>query len=417
MKAAILAIGDEIQMGQVVNSNAAYMSSTLTNLGIAVVVHSTVGDDVQDIVNELRRLCSIADIVLCTGGLGPTHDDRTKDALLVYYSDSLVQHEPTQNRIRELVTRSGRALTDINAAQALVPSRCIVLENHLGTAPGMLFDENDDIVVSLPGVPDEMKALMSAKVIPYIKRKIDIERLERWEYQVLSVAGIAESALAELIGDVTSFLGNSSLAFLPSYDRIRLRIGVVGKDVAARRQELERVKSIIVERCASYIYAYGDVSLANAVAERLISTAETLSVAESCTGGLLASELTSIPGSSIWFKGGVVSYANSAKTDVLGVHLETITEYGAVSEQVAEEMAIGICNRMKTTYGVSVTGVAGPGGGTRAKPVGTVWIGVLSPNGIRSHLHHFGGNRNVVRSRSVAAALIMLWKVLNDTGN
>jgi len=264
-------------------------------------------------------------------------------------------------------------------------------------------------VVSMPGVPREMKAIMVDEVLPRIRERVDLEEGETRSYRTLLTTGIAESNLADLIGEPSEFLGTSTLAFLPNLQGVRLRIGALGRSTEEREAEQERIARILYERAGRFVFGEGAITLSEAVGQRLKERGETVSVAESCTGGLLGGAITDIPGSSTWFPGGVISYANQVKVDQVGVRQETLEAVGAVSEDVARQMAEGIRQRMGTTWGIGITGVAGPGGGSEDKPVGTVWIGLSGPKGTRAVRFQFGEERRSNRERSVGAALGMLW--------
>lgn len=405
----MITIGDELLIGQVVNRNAAWISEQCTEVGARVVAHSVVGDDADDLIVEIERLGSRCAMLLLTGGLGPTHDDITKWVLRSMAKDTMVVHEPWLEHLREWMARRGREVTPRNAGQAEVPSQAIVLHNPVGTAPGLLMTISGTIVVSMPGVPREMKAIMENEVLPRIRERVDLEEGETRSYRTLLTTGIAESNLADLIGEPSEFLGSSTLAFLPNLQGVRLRIGALGRSTAEREAEQERVAKILYERAGRFVFGEGAITLSEAVGHRLKERGETLAVAESCTGGLLGGAITDIPGSSSWFPGGVISYANEVKVEHVGVKQETLVAVGAVSEEVAGQMAEGIRSRMGTTWGIGITGVAGPGGGTEEKPVGTVWIGLCGPNGTRAVRFQFGEERRSNRERSVGAALGMLW--------
>ncbi len=411
MKVAILTIGDEICIGQIVNTNAAWMAAELTRLGIAVEQHSTIGDEDEVIRAELARLLQTADAVLITGGLGPTHDDRTKAVLTAFFDDHLVEDAATLQFLRDLLARRGLEFTERQREQALVPSRARVLTNDHGTAPGMLFETDDGkIVVSMPGVPTEMKHMMTRDVLPLLRERSAADPVNM--YRTLLSAGIAEANLADLVGEPETFLGGASLAFLPSIQGVRLRIGVRAANRAAGEEHLNTIETELKRRAGTYLYGRDDESLASKVGELLNKRGLTLAVAESCTGGLLGGAITDIAGSSAWFLGGVLSYSNEVKQAQLGVKAETLAAHGAVSRRTACEMAAGVRNLIGADLSLSVTGVAGPGGGSDEKPVGTVWIGLASAEGVVAKHFLFLKDRRVNRERSVAAALNMLMREL-----
>jgi nicotinamide-nucleotide amidase len=360
-------------------------------------------------IDRVRQQCTV---LLLTGGLGPTHDDITKDVLTSYFDDTLVEDVETTRRLTLWMQRRKRTLTERNARQAWLPSTCTPLTNNIGTAPGMLFEPDGLFLVSMPGVPDEMRYIMTNGVLPRLAVRIDAEQRPTWAYRTIYTTGIAESDLADMVGDTTSFLQGSTLAFLPNYLGVRLRVGACGLTLEERTSELDRVEVILRERAGRFIYGSGDITLASAVGAALLERNATLAVAESCTGGMLAAAITDVPGSSAWFPGGVLAYANEVKVRELGVDPTVLAAAGAVSEDVAKAMADGVRQRYGTTYGIGITGVAGPGGGTPDKPVGTVWIGLATPDGVHAVRYAFGGDRRMNRERSVGAALGMLLKVL-----
>lgn len=418
MKIALFTIGDEICIGQIVNTNAAWMAEACAMEGWRVLVHSVVGDDLQQIIDEFRRLLSLADVVLITGGLGPTHDDRTKTALLEFLHDTLVLHEPTLEHLRGLFQRLGRDLTERNAAQALLPSKCEPLRNDKGTAAGMWFrlaagtqenpSERDKFMVSMPGVPHEMKHLMQDRVIPRLRELFQNDPVMR--YTTLLTTGIAESTLADLIGDVELILEGQELAFLPSPSGVKLRITVTGENRASADAALERIEERIRARAGRFIYGKDNERYEAIVGRILTDRKKTVAVAESCTGGLLGVALTASSGASAYFLGGVQCYSNDAKVQLVGVKPDTLRLHGAVSEETARELAFGIRERFQSDIGISITGIAGPDGGTPEKPVGTIWVGIADSDSVEAHKYTVGGDRTVNRERAVAAALQLLLK-------
>ncbi|MBI3260263.1 MAG: competence/damage-inducible protein A [Ignavibacteriae bacterium] len=410
---SVLTIGDEICIGQIVNTNASWIADQCTRIGCKISIHSTIGDDIQIIVNELERLLSQSDAVIITGGLGPTHDDVTKDALSKYFNDSLVLHQPTLDYLTSIYAKRGQTVSERNATQAMLPSKATILSNSRGTASGMWFEENGKIVISLPGVPTEMKGLMEEHILSHLSKRAD-ETEGVQLYKTLLTTGITEANLADLIGDPKEFLNGSSLAFLPSYQGVRLRIGVQENNKQNASAELERIEYYIRKRANKFIFGENDQTLASVVAQLLIKKNQTVSVAESCTGGMLGAALTDISGSSAYFEGGVQVYSYSAKHNILNVRPETLTQYGAVSKETVEEMAINVRKKFGTTYGISISGIAGPGGGLPEKPVGTVWIGIADEYKVSAKKFVFGNERSINRERSVGSALEMLYRALLD---
>lgn len=427
MKISLLTIGDEICIGQIVNTNAAWMAEACAKEGWRVATHSVVGDDLPQILSEFERLLSLTDIVLITGGLGPTHDDRTKTALLEYLGDTLTLHEPTLQHLKDLFQRFGRELSPRNAGQAQLPTTCIPLQNDKGTAAGMWFrlDElhgdvgrrhRGKILVSMPGVPYEMKHLMADRVIPRLREGFPNE--EVMLYKTLMTTGIVESTLADLIGDVDALLEGQELAFLPSPSGVKLRITVTAPHRAQGLATLEGIEQKIRARAGRYIYGTDGESYDAVVGRVLKELGLTVAVAESCTGGLLGAALTNMPGSSAYFLGGVQCYSNEVKTDIIGVNAETVRQYGAVSKEVAQELASRIREKFRADIGISITGIAGPDGGTPEKPVGTVWVGLASASvPVEAHKYSTGTERAVNRERAVMAALQLLYKHVAGSNN
>ena len=409
MKIACISIGDELLIGQVINKNAAWIGERCSALGATIVAHSVVGDNAKDLAGEIDRLSRASDMVLLTGGLGPTHDDITKDVLAEMVNDVLVDHEPWMDHLTALMERMGRDVTARNAEQARVPKSAVVLHNEYGTAPGLMMNVNDTKVVAMPGVPVEMRYIMTEHIMPMIAAVIDTEESGTTLYQTLHTTGVAESTLADLLEDLDSVLGESSLAFLPNLRGVRLRIGAFGLGAEHRKSELIRIKNYIEDRAGKFIVGDGAEPLAQVVGSLLLARAETVSVAESCTGGMLGAAFTDIPGSSSWFEGGLLTYSNEAKINQLGVTREMLTQHGAVSEEVAFEMSTRVRAKFGTTWGIGITGVAGPGGGTSDKPVGLVWISVAGPEATETKRFIFGKDRSMNRERSVGAALGMVW--------
>ena len=414
MNISLLTIGDEICIGQVINTNASWIADECTKLGAKVHYHSTVGDNEPDITAELDRLLYVTDMVIITGGLGPTHDDITKEVLADYFNDNLVLSEPTLKHIEDLLSNRGIKITENSKSVALLPTKCKILRNQLGTAPGMLFDIGEKYVISLPGVPFEMKYIMSDSVLPFIYEKIKVEDDQIVLYKVLQTAGVSESVLAELIGDPATFLNGCTLAFLPSYHGVRLRIGSESNSEEECQQNIKVVSDYIYTKADKFIIGEADDSLASVCGKLLKSQSKTVSFAESCTGGLLSGEMTSIPGSSEYFQGSLITYSNDIKEHFLDIRSDTLISHGAVSEETAIEMAHNVREKFNTTIGISITGIAGPDGGTTEKPVGTVWIGYSDQLESIAIKFKFGGDRIINRNRAVSAALNLLFKKLKN---
>lgn len=407
-----MTIGDELLIGQVVDTNASWIAEQVTALGANVTMHSTVPDDRDYIMSELSRLERISDLVILTGGLGPTHDDITKDVLGEYFEDKLVLNKEALEHIEEMFRLRGREVTERNRAQAFLPSTCKYLQNKVGTAPGMFFDQGSKYIVSLPGVPQEMKFIVENSLLPIVKQLVLKKDKGVKLYRTIKTAGIFESSLADLIGEPGKFIGDGSLAFLPSGSGVRLRVGVIGKNFEEAGKKLDAVVEYVTERVQKYVVGFDNESLATHIGKTLLKAGKTVAVAESCTAGLLGGALTEISGSSKYFLGGYITYSNESKIELLGVSKETIDVFGAVSSECSIEMAEKIRRKFNSDFGISITGIAGPDGGSPSKPVGTVWIGVADNENTVSHKFIFGNDRQLNRERAVAQALNLLLEKL-----
>jgi nicotinamide-nucleotide amidase len=381
MKAVILTIGDEILIGQVVNTNAQFISKKLFSAGIAVDRVISLGDDEREIIKEFRLAYKKYDVIVVTGGLGPTHDDITKICITKFFKSKLIRDKNVLKHIRQIYSRRKIALNDSQIMQAMVPDAAIALHNKLGTAPGILVDKGGKIFCALPGIPYEMEYITEHGLIPYIKKKYKGSKRSGVLLQkTLHTIGIAESRLAQRLGDIGKIARSGKdysvkLAFLPSFFEVRLRITIEAASEKKATSLLKESVKIIKDKAASYIYSYDQSPLQKVVGDILRKRKLWLSVAESCTGGLIASKITDIAGSSDYFLEGLVTYADKAKMNLLGVKRATLKKYGAVSGQTAIEMAGGIRKRSGSDVSISVTGIAGPAGATPGKPVGLVWIG------------------------------------------
>ena len=372
IKAEIVTIGDEILYGQITDTNTQWISAELDKVGIKTVRKSSVGDNEADILNIFKEASERADIVLLTGGLGPTKDDITKKTLCKYFNDELIINQEALAFITDFFEKRGRKMTELNTLQAAIPSRCTYLHNKTGTAPGMWFEHEGTIFVSMPGVPVEMKYLMSAEVIPRLKAHFQTPVIV---HQIIRTIGQGESFLAEQIESWEDALPeNIRLAYLPSFGQVKLRLTGFGDDEEIVQKqidaEIEKLKPII----GNFIYSYDNEELESAIGRLLKERNMTISAAESCTGGFVSHLFTRVAGSSAYFMGSVVSYSNEAKMKILGVKSDTLEAFGAVSEQAATQMAEGVRNLLGTDFGIATTGIAGPDGGTPEKPVGTIWI-------------------------------------------
>ena len=404
----IITIGDEILIGQTVDTNSAWMGNELNLMGIRINRITSVSDNKGEIISSLDEALSRTEVVLMTGGLGPTSDDITKETLAGYFGGKLVMDNEVLENVTDRLRRRNLQMNENNRRQAMVPDNCKVLRNLTGTAPGMLFEKNGKIVVSMPGVPHEMKHIMKEHVLPLLAVRLPGGVIV---HKNIMTYGVAEAILAERLEAFENELpGEIRLAYLPAYGVIKLRLTAAGSDEKKIRESIKEQVAKLYEIIPDVIYGEDEVMLEEAVGKLLNDNNLTVSTAESCTGGKIASLITSVPGSSGWFRGAVVAYDNSIKTGVLGVSKETLRIYGAVSAETAGEMAMGVRRLMGTDYAVAVTGIAGPTGGTADKPVGTVWIAIDSERGLLTEKQIFADNRQINISRSSYGALNLLRK-------
>ncbi len=414
MLAEIITIGDEILIGQIVDTNSAWMGVCLNENGIKVHQITSVSDNKQHIIEALDAATKRVDIILITGGLGPTRDDITKQTLSEYFNAKLVFNAEAFKDVEHVFKIRGREVTEINRKQAELPENCTALSNKNGTAPGMWFEEKGKVFVSMPGVPYEMKALMTNEVIPRLKKKFELPVIM---HKTVLTQGIGESMLAEMIEAWEDSLAkeNISLAYLPSIGAVRLRLSTRGKDESTLKQVIDRKVKELQALAGNYIYGYDNETLEGILGNILSQKKKTISTAESCTGGYMAHMITAIAGSSEYFKGSVISYADEVKINVLGVKPETIEKHGAVSQETVEQMAANVRKKLNTDYSIAVSGIAGPTGGTPEKPVGTVWIAIATPDKVISRKFLFGDNRGRNIHLSAITGLNMLRKELLAT--
>ena len=407
MKAIVITIGDELLIGQTIDTNSAWIGAEMSKIGFDIIKIISIHDRREDILEILGDIVGKVEVVLITGGLGPTSDDITKQTLCEFFCTTLELNYEVLEMVTNMMVSRNYPLTDLNKKQAEVPKSCEVIKNFAGTAPGMWFEKEETIFVSMPGVPSEMKYLMTSSILP---RLISIFNRNTIIHKNLMVYGIPESMLAERLYEFESKLPiGLKLAYLPSAGVIKLRLTGSGIDKPLIenyiREKVVELYSIIPE----YIYAEDEEEMEMTIGKLLISKNKTIGTAESCTGGNIARLLTSVPGSSEYFKGSIVAYDNSIKTALLNVDESLINEYGAVSEQVVEAMADGARIKLKTDYTIATSGIAGPSGGTDYKPVGTVWIAVSSDKRTVSRKLYFGNDRanNITRSSLAAINLAM----------
>lgn len=370
--AELLTIGDEILYGQIVDTNSQWMSVELTNVGIKIVRKTSVADREEDILTALAEAEKRADIILITGGLGPTSDDITKPCLAKYFNCELKINEEALVEVTEFFTRRGRELTDINRQQAALPTACIKIANAVGTAPGMWFSKGNKVFMSMPGVPHEMKRMISEQVIPRLKQKYQLPVIH---HKIIRTIGQGESFLAEKIVDWEKSLPTHiKLAYLPNLGEVKLRLTCFGDSLKQLEKEADELTEKLKERIGQFIYGYGEEPIEVVIGKLLKENQLTLAIAESCTGGYVSHLITSVPGSSEYFQGSIIPYSYEIKMAQLGVKADTLNQYGAVSEQTITEMASLVRKKFNTTIGIATSGIAGPGGATAEKPVGTVWI-------------------------------------------
>ncbi|NQW26570.1 MAG: competence/damage-inducible protein A [Flammeovirgaceae bacterium] len=370
--AEIISIGDELLYGQTLDTNSHWISGKLDEFNIKVYQKTTIGDNEEQILKAFAEAAARADIVLITGGLGPTKDDLTKPLLAKYFGVKLVRNEEALREISALFAKASREVTAVNVQQAELPANCEKITNPVGTAPGMWFYENNTVFVAMPGVPYEMKRIMTDSVLPKLQKMFGENIIH---HHIIKTIGITESSLSDLIEDwELSLPKHMKLAYLPTMGQVKLRLTAMGTHLDTLMREVDDQEKRIFPKISKYVYGYGDEQIEGIIGQMLIKNNQTLGVAESCTGGYLAHLITSIPGSSKYFKGTIVAYANEVKMNELEVKAKDIETYGAVSEQVALSMARGIRNKLKTDVGIATTGIAGPDGGSEEKPVGTVWI-------------------------------------------
>ncbi len=411
MKATIITIGDEILIGQIVDTNSVSIARHLNSIGIALVEKISIGDNAEEITSTIKRAIRRSEVIITTGGLGPTKDDITKHTLARLFKSELIYHAAEAEHIEALLARRGIAFNELNRSQALVPKCCTVLHNAHGTAPGMWFDtEGGGTLISLPGVPFEMEHLMEEEVIPRLKARYKMQDIV---HRTLITRGIAESILAERIARWEESLPDHlHLAYLPSPNIVRLRLSAY--DVAREQAEREIIAEFgkLEALLGDNIVGWEGATVEQRVHEMLLARGRSLAVAESCTGGTIASKFTAQAGASQYFRGGVVAYSNDAKREVLGVRSEDIECFGAVSEVVALEMAEGARRVMGADYAIATTGIAGPTGGSKHKPIGTVWMAIATPRGSYAMMRNSGTDRSQIISRASAYAIEMLYEEL-----
>lgn len=410
MKAEIISIGDELLLGQVIDTNSAWLGQELNKLGVKVHYKSAVADTREAILSALKSGEERSDVIILTGGLGPTKDDITKTTLCEYFATGLALNQQVLEWVQQIFKNRNLPMLDSNNQQAMLPQNCEVLWNKNGTAPGMWFYQNGKVFISMPGVPFEMKSIFAEEAIPKLKETFQFPSIL---HRTIQTIGIGESFLAKRIADIEDALpSHIKLAYLPAVGQVRLRFSAFGNRQAALMEELNPIISRLYETIGEYIFGEGDDSIQSVLGMLLKDRNESLSTAESCTGGYLAHLITSIPGSSEYYLGSIISYANSIKQNELGVSEKILQEQGAVSEACVMQMATHIRGKFNSTYAIATSGIAGPGGGTELKPVGTVWIAVATPNKCVAQQFNMGDNRERTIQRTALSGMDMLRKII-----
>ena len=413
VRAEIITIGDEILYGQILDTNTQWISLELDKLGIKTIRKSSVGDQASEITQILNEAAERADLVFITGGLGPTKDDLTKKVLADYFDCGLAMHPEALQDVTDFFAKRGRELSDINRDQALLPTKAQFVPNKQGTAPCMWFEEKGVVWVSMPGVPFEMKAIMETEVLPRVTKHFKTPVIF---HKVIKTVGIGESYLSDLIQDWELALPEHiKLAYLPSLGIVKLRLTAFGDDLRTLSADVETVLAQVMPLISSYVFGYEKEELAEVVGALLRKEKASLGLAESCTGGHLAHQFTQISGSSDYFKGCIVSYANEVKMDQLGVSSSILSEFGAVSEACITAMAEGARKVLGSTYSLATSGIAGPNGGSTEKPVGTIWIALAHPGGVITRKLQLAGTRiQNIHMTSLAAINLLRRFLLHD---
>jgi len=409
MQAGILNIGDEILIGQINNTNASFIAQNLNAIGVQVKKILVIGDEKKDIISAFDELLKICDIVIVTGGLGTTNDDITKNCICQYFNRKLVKNELVFNYLQEIIRFRYGKISDNVLEQAMLPENCEAIPNEIGTAPGIWIENNGKIVVSIPGVPQEMQAMLY----------IILEKLQTYSlgnqiiiHKHIQTIGISESLLSDKLIDFEKKLpSHIKLAYLPKIGYISLRLTGYATSTQTLETELQKQVLALSQLVTEYIFSYEDKTLPQLIAEKLTEKKQTLALAESCTGGYISHLITSLAGCSEYFKGGIVAYSNEIKNKVLQVENQLINQYGAVSEEVVKQMATNLLSIYNVDYGIAVSGIAGPSGGSIEKPVGTVWIAVADKNGVNAKCFSFGNGRERVIRQAAMTALCMLYRL------
>lgn len=405
MNVEILTIGDELLLGQTIDTNSAHIARKISEIGLIPTYKSSVGDSVEDIETAIKLATKRAGLVIATGGLGPTDDDNTKKAIIKVFQRRLVLDDKLLEDIRARYKKRGIEMPAINENQALIPTGSQIFKNKIGSAVGIGIIEPHSLFIALPGVPTEMKQMLDEEIIPYLLSK---KLGQPVRIVTLKTNGLFESQVAEIIAPDLKLESGVKLAYLPAFSGVDLRVVAVSDEQIDADEKVQKIVDYIKQKIGKYVYGQDGDTLPSIMGQLLIKNKQTLSVAESCTGGQLGELITTVPGSSVYFLGGIIVYANEVKKTELGVSDKTLEKFGAVSEQCAIEMANGCRKAINSDYALSITGIAGPDGGTPEKPVGTTYIGLSSERHPFASRFNFGAQREMVRSRACYAALDML---------
>ncbi len=411
MKAEIISIGDELLIGQTVNTNAAYIGEHLTDAQVTVAKVTVIGDEEDIILDAFAMAMKNYDLVIVTGGLGPTHDDITRAAVCIFFQCGLVRNEDVLSDVQARFKKLNRPLSRINEEQSLVPEAAIAIRNTMGTAPGFWIERDGKIMAVMPGVPYEMKAMMTSFVLPRLT-VLNSSAAHYTAKSTLLTTGIPESTLFEKLGSLDEILQGAKLAFLPNPEGVKMRITVCAATKEIAESRLDEIEQKIRAAAGRFIYGKNEDDLAEVVGRMLKERGLKLATAESCTGGNIAGRITNISGASEYFERGIISYSNAAKVELLNVDINTITKFGAVSEEAAKQMAVGIRLNSGADIGLGITGILGPTGATPDKPIGLVYIGISDANSVKAVKLQFGDDRVLNKKRATQAALALIRRML-----
>ena len=411
MNAHIITIGDELLIGQVINTNQAHIGERLGAIGIDAVEMTTVGDDIDAVLRTFERAWKTSDVVVVTGGLGPTHDDITREGICRFFQTDLVSDPDVRRHVAALMARRNLPWTEAAENQAMVPRVAVVIPNPVGTAPGLRISREGRHFFVLPGVPYEMTGMFNGSVVPFLSPLVQGAVIR---HRTLRTTGIPESFLAQHLGDIDTLLEGAKLAFLPSAAGVRMRITVHADSPADADRAVNEIEARIRSKVSKYIFGVEDEELEDVVGRMLSVRKLTIAVAESCTGGLIAHRITNVSGASAYFERGVVAYSNASKTELLGVPPDLIAVHGAVSKEVVEAMALGVRQMARADIGLATTGIAGPTGGSAEKPVGLVWIGFADASGSLALRFTYGEGRTRIKERAAQSALDLVRRRLME---